>query len=56
MSLVTGLTQLAPDKFYQSSVLNTVKCKLEPRSDSWLCSVIVRVRVVLKRTVVGDSD
>ena len=28
----------------------------EPGSDSRLCSVIGRVRVVLKRTVVGDSD
>ena len=28
----------------------------EPGSDSRLCRVIVRVRVVLKRTVVGDSD
>ena len=28
----------------------------EPGSDSQSCSVIVRVRVVLKRTVVGDSD
>ena len=28
----------------------------EPGSDSRSCSVIVRVRVVLKRTVVGDSD
>ena len=28
----------------------------EPGSDSRLCSVVVRVRVVLKRTVVGDSD
>ena len=28
----------------------------EPGSDIRSCSVIVRVRVVLKRTVVGDSD
>ena len=28
----------------------------EPGSDVRSCSVIVRVRVVLKRTVVGDSD
>ena len=28
----------------------------ETGSDSRSCSVIVRVRVVLKRTVVGDSD
>ena len=28
----------------------------DPGSDSRSCSVIFRVRVVLKRTVVGDSD
>ena len=28
----------------------------EPGSDSRSCSVIGRVKVVLKRTVVGDSD
>ena len=30
--------------------------RFEPGSNSLLCSVIVQVRVVLKRTVVGDSD
>ena len=41
----SGLSQL---HFYSKG--------FEPGSDSRLCSVIVRVRVVLKRTVVGDSD
>ena len=36
----------------------TVMCAFhfKPNSALILCSVIVRVRVVLKRTVVGDSD
>ena len=42
---------------WYSSVLNTFDYSkwFEPRSISSLCSVIVRVSVVLKRTV-GDSD
>ena len=37
-----------------SAILFHKKCST--KQISWSCSVIVRVRVVLKRTVVGDSD
>ena len=37
--------------------MKLIQCKgFEPEGDSRSCSVIVRVRVVLKRTVVSDSD
>ena len=43
-------------KYIYSQLYALYSKGFEPGSDSRSCSAIVRVRVVLKRTVVGDSD
>ena len=60
------MTEYSPVLIASCDVFRLIPCErtyfidyskgFEPGSDSRSCSVIVLVRVVLKRTVVGDSD
>ena len=45
------------ERVYNRPVLRILYSEgFEPRSDNRSCGVIVRVRVVMKRTIVGDND